>query len=160
MDSALEAGKDKPPIFQPSQIVYLEHVFLNIEPRATRARLYAEVVQFVESRRQCWVRPLALVIQVEDSFIDWMDFEALEAASRDHRLTLHDLREGSDLMCPAILFQQALDTDVIPLLSWLYSLDTNLNAKAQAKPSSQKLHQFIRQIWQARPDAFSNEHLQ
>ncbi|NDJ17052.1 hypothetical protein [Myxacorys almedinensis] len=136
--AAFQAGKDKPPIFRPSQIVYLEHGL---------TRLYAEVVQFVEIRCQCWVRPLALVSQ-SDRFIDWTDC---------NRLALQDLRDGSDLMCPAVLFKLALDTDVIPLLSWLYSLDANPDLKAKAKPASQQLHQFIHIIWQAHPEVFSSK---
>lgn len=136
--AASQAGKDKALIFQPSQIVYLEH---------DSTRLYAEVVQFVESRRQCWVRPLALVSQSE-AVLGWTDCNSL---------ALQDLRDGSDLMCPAVLFRQALDTDVIPLLSWLYSLDTNSELKVQAKPASQQLHQFIQNIWQAHPDVFSSD---
>lgn len=136
--AAFQAGKDKALIFHPSQIVYLEH---------DSTRLYAEVVQFVESRCQCWVRPLALASHSE-AVVDWTDCNSL---------ALQDLRDGSDLMCPAVLFRQALDTDVIPLLSWLYSLDANPELKVQTKPASYQLHQFIQKIWQAYPDIFSSD---
>jgi hypothetical protein len=112
--------------FRAAQIVFIEH---------EASRLYAEVVQFVESRQLCWVRPIALVTDPEQIWTDyghWM---------------IQDLRDGSDLMCPAILFREALDTEVLPLLDRLYRLE-------DSKPQSSELHQFIRQIWQAHPEAF------
>lgn len=129
-----QAGNDPKPKFQPYQIVFLEH---------GSTRLYAEMVQFVEARNLCWVRPLALVIQpfpIEVS--DWQDYD---------RLTVQDLREGSDLMCPAILFQEALDVEVLPLLFQLSEA-----GKPKGSIAHQSLHEFIRRIWQARPDVFSN----
>ncbi len=118
--------------FQPSQIVFLEH---------NQSRLYAEVVQFVESRRLCWVRPIALVTASESE--DWTEYD---------RLMLQDLQDGSDLMCPAVLFREALDVEVLPLLTRLGS-----ESKGRNPHSHRHLHQFIQQIWQARPDAFENK---
>lgn len=118
--------------FQPYQIVYLEH---------DRSRLYAEVVQYVETRHLCWVRPIALVTDPE--WMGWTEY--------DH-LTVQDLQDGSDLMCPAALFQEALDVEVLPLLA-------RLGAEFKDKnPLSQRcLHQFIHDIWQARPELFGNK---
>jgi hypothetical protein len=112
--------------FQASQVVFLEH---------DHARLYAEVVQFVESRQLCWVRPIALVTDPEQSWTDYQQW------------MIQDLRDGSDLMCPARLFHEALDTEVLPLLDRLYQLQ-------DSKPQSSELHQFIHEIWQAHPEAF------
>lgn len=109
--------------FQSCQMVYLE---------SAQARVYAEMVQFVESRNLCWARPLALVA-------NWMDWEDRQ---------IYDLRDGSDLLCPAPLFHEALDTDTLPILSELYSTDTLLDGKG-------KLHQFMRQLWQEHPDDFA-----
>jgi len=117
--------------FQPCQIVFLEH---------DSSRLYAEVVQFVESRQLCWVRPIALV--TASGTEDWTEY---------HRLTLQNLEDGSDLMCPAALFQEALDVEVIPLLARLGS-----ESKDRNPLSHRYLHQFIQRIWQARPDMFGN----
>jgi hypothetical protein len=44
--------------FQPRQIVCLEH---------ETTRLYAEIIEFVEARQVCWVRPLMLAVAVADS---------------------------------------------------------------------------------------------
>lgn len=119
--------------FQPAQIVFLEH---------DASRLYAEVVQFVESRQLCWVRPIALVTSSDWS---WTDYD---------RLTLQNLQDGSDLMCPAVLFREALDVEVLPLLDRLYQLEAE--SKSRNSQSHRHLHQFIQQIWQARPDLFEN----
>ncbi|MGG6269717.1 hypothetical protein ACQ4M3_34720 [Leptolyngbya sp. AN03gr2] len=118
--------------FHSSQIVFLEH---------NGARLYAEVVQFVESRGLCWVRPIALVT----SDGDWTDGD---------RLTLQDLQDGSDLMCPAVLFREALDMEVLPVLARL-----GAESKERNPLSHRHLHQFIQQIWQARPEVFENKAL-
>ncbi len=120
--------------FQASQIVFLEH---------ESSRLYAEVVQFVESRQLYWVRPIALVTAAE--WRDWTDYD---------RLALQNLQDGSDLMCPAILFREALDTEVLPLFDRLYQLETD--PKAKTLLAHRYLHQFIQKIWQARPDLFEN----
>ncbi|MCU0549462.1 MAG: hypothetical protein MUC48_08955 [Leptolyngbya sp. Prado105] len=112
--------------FRAAQIVFLAH---------ERSRLYAEVVQFVESRQLCWVRPIALVTDPEQIWTD------------STRWTIQDLRDGSDLMCPAVLFHEALDIEVLPLLDRLYQLEAS-------KPQTSELHQFIQQIWQAYPEAF------
>ncbi|MER3435284.1 MAG: hypothetical protein C4288_18190 [Leptolyngbya sp. ERB_1_1] len=117
--------------FQPCQIVFLEH---------DGSRLYAEVVQFVESRQLYWVRPIALVAASETE--DWTEYD---------RLTLQNLQDGSDLMCPAALFQEALDVEVLPLLARLGG-----ESKDKNPLSHRHLHQFIQQIWQARPDMFGN----
>ncbi|GAP97784.1 hypothetical protein [Leptolyngbya sp. NIES-2104] len=119
--------------FHSSQIVFLEH---------NGVRLYAEVVQFVESRRLCWVRPIALVT----SEGDWTDGD---------RLTLQDLQDGSDLMCPAVLFREALDVEVLPILARL-----GAESKEKNPLSHRHLHQFIQQIWQARPEVFENRSTQ
>lgn len=135
MHSALvPAGNDQTPNFQPYQIVLLEH---------STTRLYAEVVQFVEARGLCWVRPLALVTIDPSESLDW---------TNDADLRVQDLRQGSDLMCPAVLFREALDVEVMPLLTCLQG-DAE---KSQGSTAHQALHQFIQQIWQARPEVFSS----
>ena len=113
--------------FQPRQVVCLEH---------ENTRLYAEIIEFVESRQVCWVRPLMLAF--------------LEVGS-DSLLTLSDLRLGADLLWPASLFRPALDTEVIPLLVQLDDLDTsNFNSSEAHK----ELSGFVREVWQAYKSAF------
>lgn len=105
--------------FQPGQIVSLEHSDRN---------LYAEVIQFVVSRQLCWVRPLLLVTHTPE------------------QPTITDLRDGSDLLWPSELFQPALDTEVITLLSQILVKEPKPELDTLAK---QQLHQFIHQLWQA-----------
>lgn len=119
--------------FQPSQIVFLEHL---------ATRLYAEIVQVVEARCLCWVRPIALVTHLAAEFSDWTNYD---------RLTLQDLRQGSDLMCPTGLFQAAIDLEVLPLFDQLQHLES----EAKFATAHRNLHQFIQDIWRDRPDAFA-----
>lgn len=120
--------------FQPCQILYLEHEC---------DRLYVEVVQIVAIRQMCWARPLMLVTSSVPS--------TTYAFTEADKLTLHDLRQAPDLLWPISLFQAALDSDVIALLSQLYTLQPQPDSAHLAR---QLLNAFIRQIWQADPQAF------
>lgn len=112
--------------FQPRQIIYLEN---------DRQRLYAEVIQVVESRRMCWVRPLVLVIFPLDP-------------TSEQPPAVTNLRSAADLFWSSTLFRPALDTEVIPFLVGQLatepSSETNLAAVA--------LNQFIRRVWQTYQD--------
>lgn len=111
--------------FQPNQIVCLEH---------EGTRLYAEVIQIVESRQMCWVRPLMLVVSSSDDYIEY------------DRSLFYDLRQDVDLVWPAVLFRSALDTEVIPLITHLMTSKTQTESTNLAH---QQLQIFIRQVWQA-----------
>ena len=109
--------------FQPRQIVCLEH---------EGTRLYAEVIQVVESRQVCWVRPLLLVA--------FTDFKYPSIAP-----PLYDLRPSADLLWPLTLFRPALDTEVMPLVQLLVQ-EPPLESDSAAQ---QQLNQFLYQVWQA-----------
>lgn len=116
--------------FQPSQIVCLEY---------EGTCLYAEVIQIVESRQLCWVRPLMLAIA------------PLDVDPVPQPRTLYDLRQGADLLWPLSLFRTALDTEVIPLLTQLQA------SKAQSEGGQSahlQLSHFVRQVWQAHQTQF------
>lgn len=116
--------------FQPRQIVYLEN---------GNQRLYAEVIQVVETRQMCWVRPLLLVtFPLDDTF--------------EHSPRVTDLRLSADLFWSSSLFRPAVDTDVIPFLVGLATEpadEGNLSAKSQ-------LNQFVQRVWQADQDDTHN----
>lgn len=135
----LRQESSQQPIFQPCQIVCLEH---------EASRLYAEVVQTVEARQICWVRPLALLVNAP---LD-LEQEIWENPTRH----CHDLRSGSDLLYPLSLFRTALDTEVMPLLSYLYTLDHQTASESSQLSGHKQLRQFIQKIWQAYPSAFSS----
>ncbi len=102
--------------------MYLEH---------EDTRLYAEVVQVVEVRQRCWVRPLVLVVVPTDN-------QPSEA------LAIVDLRASADLLWPSTLFRPALDTEVLAFLPIFTS-----EPKAERDPTAQQqLNQFIYQVWQ------------
>ncbi len=105
--------------------------------------LYAEVVQMAEGKQVCWVRPLVLV---EGSL------EELQDPTSPHSSSLHDLRHSSDLLLPSALFRRALDTEVIPLLSYL---SDGANAvMSQSEPPQAQLNQLVKQICLAHPELF------
>lgn len=119
--------------FSTHQIVCLEH---------QQSCLYGEVIQIIESKDLCWMRPLFLVFfplvnQAKDDFLETQE--------------LLDLRLTSDVAYPLKLFRPALDTEVIPLISQLKSLD---EIQEENSISKQKLRQFLEQIWQENPAYF------
>jgi hypothetical protein len=67
--------------------------------------LFAEVIDDNVVNARCWVRPLAIAKSNSESFN--LEF-------------LHDLREASQLILPTLLFRDALDTEVLPLISELF----------------------------------------
>lgn len=113
--------------FQPRQIVCLEH---------NNTYLYADIIEFVESRQMCWVRPLMLAVLEADS---------------NSLLSLCDLRQGADLLWPASLFRPALDTEVIPLLVQLSVSETQAVSNSDAH---RQLSNFVHAVWQAYKSAF------
>ncbi|WP_333192975.1 hypothetical protein [Microcoleus sp. Pol7_A1] len=119
--------------FKPGQIVSLE---------CGNACLHSEVIQVVEARQVCWVRPLMLVVLLsgQDLSAQWSE-----------EYTLSDLRDGADLLWPGSLFRAALDTEVISLLSQLHSLDSE---KKDGAIASRQLREFVDRVWEAFPSAF------
>ncbi len=110
-------------LFRPHQIICID--------RSPGLLLLAEVIQMVSERERCWARPLAL------------------AQTEEYQLKLlHDLRETSQLILPASLFREALDTEVLPLMTELFQWDQpQALSKATSRTdelNSQALHDFIR----------------
>ena len=78
------------------QIIYIDSL---------QARLYGELIQTIEERGTCWVRPLFLIFKTET-------FEA------DTSLDI-DLRNGPDIVCANTFVKPALDTDWLPFVGKL-----------------------------------------
>ncbi len=149
-DSAPSASN--PPSFQPCQIVCLE---------SQNAYLYAEVVQLVESRKVCWVHPLVLVrssnAPQDDQYSPGMPVEGMLIEMTNCFLeSCFDLRNCSDLLLPWALFRAAIDTEVLPLLSFLYPSDTSPDSlkAVDVDQASHQMHQFIHQLCKVRPEVF------
>lgn len=98
-------------------------------------RLYGEVIDHIISRKMLWVRPLLLVESWPES-----DFEVSLVSQQ-----IQDLREESHLLWPSSLFTVALDTEVLPLLAYLYPEKPNMETNPE---TAVKLRRFIRQVWQ------------
>jgi hypothetical protein len=127
--------------FAPNQIVCIE---------ASGNLLFGEMVQYIVQRQHCWVRPLVLAMPIAGT-------SARIETIGDAAWEWHDLREGSDLLLPQQLFREALDFEVLPLMSLLYQaedkIQTNNDTAALAR---QKLNAFVRQICQIKPDVFQS----
>lgn len=118
--------------FEPCQIVCLEH---------ETSRLYGEVVQVVEQRQVCWVRPLMLTVEGLDTD-EPIDVERC----------FYDLRDSSDLLLPVALFRTALDIEVIPLFPYLHNQE---RIGSTFNPTGhQQLKQLVQRVWKAYPDMF------
>jgi L-rhamnose isomerase len=112
------------PNFQSSQIICLEF---------GSRYLYAEVIQVVPARQLCWTRPLMLVTLLPDVNL------------------LFDLRDGSDLILPLSLFRAAFDTEVIPFLTDLQSLE---NQSQDGISAYRQLRKFLSEVCEAYPQVF------
>jgi hypothetical protein len=134
-------------IFQPYQIVYIEH---------KETRLYGEVIQTVEQKQICWVRPLLLVRE----HCITTPKTALTQPIHPAEPQSWDVRRASDLLLPAALFQAAIDTDVLPLLANIHLADQALNgiddtnATENNRVQQRYISQFIKEICSAYPEAF------
>lgn len=139
--------------FRPSQILYIEH---------DNTRLYAELIQVVAERGLCWVRPLAILTLAEQDEAVGLSYNPYETNKTKwvnlDQFTLYDLRQGSDLLAPQTLFSFALDTEVVAMLMQLNALKSSDSSYAPNSQDDQlaryHLQQFIRHIWQARPEIF------
>ncbi|NJN20904.1 MAG: hypothetical protein HC812_06535 [Leptolyngbya sp. RL_3_1] len=99
----------------PNQIVYLV---------LDQVCLYGEVIQVVESRDRCWVRPLAIV-------------DADSGGESNN--TCHQTPQGPDVIWPLSWFKPALDTDWLAVLSRLSQAPSYDRSTA---------NQRLRQLWQ------------
>jgi L-rhamnose isomerase len=115
---------DSVPNFQSSQIICLEF---------GSRYLYAEVIQVVAARQLCWTRPLMLVTLLSNVNL------------------LFDLREGSDLILPLSLFRAAFDTEVIPFLTELQSIE---NKSQDGISAYRQLRKFLSEVCEAYPNVF------
>ncbi|EDX77766.1 hypothetical protein MC7420_3090 [Coleofasciculus chthonoplastes PCC 7420] len=127
---------DKMSIIHTHQIVCLEY--------ATR-HLYAEVIEVVEWRQICWLRPLMLAVTPSEN----EDITSVLPQS----LRLYDLRQGPDILWPTKFLRLVWDTEVIPLLAQLEDLHCH------PKDNSDTRHQladFIAEVWQTYPQEFES----
>jgi hypothetical protein len=125
--------------FLPNQIVCLSD---------DRQFLFGEMVQHVVVRQQCWVRPLVLAVALNES----ARLEAIGNADWDW----YDLRQGSDLLLPQQLFREALDMEVLPLMSLLYQAEDKQGQIDRTQQARQQVHALVRRVCQANPHLFTH----
>jgi hypothetical protein len=110
----------------------------------SNARLYAEVIQIVETRQIGWLRPLVLEI---------LSLETANGLAKTSNF--YDLRQTADLLWPLSLFRPALDMEILPVLSALQSgKPLGSESSELAIASRHQLQQFIQHIWQSHRELF------
>jgi hypothetical protein len=108
------------------------------------ARLFAEVIQIVETRQIGWLRPLVLEVLSSGS-VDEPNVNQLVQPP-----IFYDLRQTADLLWPLSLFRPALDMEILPVLSALQAgKPSGVESSELAIASRQQLQQFIQEIWQS-----------
>ena len=127
-------NNSSPNIFQSGQIVCIES---GIET------LYGEVIQVIDRRQLCWVRPLTIAIETKK---DSKSFDV----NTDKEII--DLRSAADLLLPIALFRASYDTEAIFLLAELASREPSYNKGEM----SYSLNSFVKQVWQNNKDKFVN----
>ncbi len=93
--------------------------------------LFAEVIDTIAVSSRCWVRPLAIARSHSESF---------------NLKLLHDLRDTAQLILPTELFRDALDTEVLPLISELFHPAPESIRSANAQ---RVLYQFIADLYRS-----------
>ncbi|WP_310487584.1 hypothetical protein [Chamaesiphon sp. VAR_69_metabat_338] len=93
--------------------------------------LFGEVIDTIAVSSRYWVRPLTIAKSTPESFK--LEF-------------LHDLRETAQLILPTNLFRDALDTEVLPLISELFHPTKDSEKAVNAQ---RVLYQFITSIYRS-----------
>jgi hypothetical protein len=91
--------------------------------------LFAEVIDIITVSARCWVKPLAIAKSTPESFK--LEFR-------------HDLRDAAQLILPTNLFRDALDTEVLPLISELFHPEKDSKKSANAQ---RILYRFIADLY-------------
>lgn len=127
------------PSFHHHEILCVEH---------DHTYLYSELVQVVELRQLCWVRPLALLTKSHP-----LTYDTLEVAAESNLqgYTVYDLQDAVDLLLPQKLFRATLDSELLPLLTQLGALKQRDDSDRLAH---QQLQSFIWQVWQTNTQMF------
>jgi len=108
-----------------------------------QTRLYGEVIQVLERRKLCWMRPMVLV---DGALMD--TFKDPQGMAHDG---IYPITDGPDLLWPLDQFRLAFDTDVVPLMVAIQTLKANQTECHQA--GNQRLRDFIDHLWQQQAKA-------
>lgn len=120
--------KSSPVEFKTDRIVCIDFPRERLHQR-NDLHLFAEVIDTIAVSSRCWVKPLAIASSSPESFK--LEF-------------LHDLREAAQLILPTYLFRDALDTEVLPLISELFHAEKDLSRSTNAQ---RVLYQFIADLY-------------
>lgn len=92
------------------------------------ACLCSELIQTVQDRNICWVRPLALLLDENHDEAGYLPI---------------DVRNGPDVLCPAPLVQPALDVEWVSIL---HNLDKTATP-CDFSQANQHLRLFLSDLW-------------
>ena len=120
-------------MFAPHQIVCLE---------CHQTQLYGEVIQVLEDRQMCWVRPIVLVHG--DQAHEAHEYGLATGGADFQQKDIQPISEGPDLLWPLHQFRLPLDTEVLPLLATVQTLKPVDKGPLAAH---QQLRQFIERLW-------------
>lgn len=103
--------------FSAHQVVFIEH---------NGDCLYSELIQTMEDRHTCWLRPLSLCVEEPENKATF----------------IVDLRNGPDIICPTNFIQPVLDTE------WLCVLEKMAEIKESCSHSraNQHLRKFLQTL--------------
>lgn len=99
--------------------------------------LYAEIVQIIEEQQRCWLRPLALSRECNQT--------EPQTPHNSQAQQIYDLRNCSDLLWPQAQLRAALDTELLPMLTMLQAEKTAGEASTSPE-ENQQLHAFLHQL--------------
>jgi hypothetical protein len=91
--------------------------------------LFSEVIETSATNACYWVRPLAIARSSPESFK--LEF-------------LYDLQDTAQLILPIELFRDALDTEILPLISEIFHGDREPDRSTNARKA---LHEFIANLY-------------
>ncbi len=121
-------------MFAPHQIVCLD---------CDHTHLYGEVIQVIEERQLCWLRPMVIVYN--GPYLAEHGGCQTVAGETANVQNIEPLTDGPDLLWPVSQFRLALDTDVLPLV---VSIERAKTAPLDSRQRAQQLlRQFIEQLW-------------
>jgi hypothetical protein len=121
-------------VFAAHQIVCLE---------CGQTHLYGEVIQVIETRQLCWVRPIMLVYS-EPSLVEITSYQ-IASHEPGNIKGIEPLTDGPDLLWPVNQFRPAMDVDVLP---FLVAVENDKSATVNSRQrKNELLRQFIDKVW-------------
>jgi hypothetical protein len=128
--------RDREAVVLTHRAVLFTHQIVCLE--CDQTQLYGEVIQVLERRKLCWMRPMVLVDGALTDTSNSPPGTAYEG--------IYPITDGPDLLWPLDQFRLALDTDVMPLMVAMQTLKADEIEHHQM--GLRRLRDFIEHLWQ------------